>query len=129
MKDGPALDAPLTTNWRQVDNALRLGLRGLRGGSSLAKLLAAHRGVRNVQGLSGLSENLIETWASAYRDRHGPWPNEHSGPIKYEPGETWYNVNAALRDGLCSLPGGDTLAQPASQSANTCVSRPTAMIW
>src|SRR5438128_11924819 len=34
-------------NWRSVDNALRHGLRGLTGGSSLARLLEAERGVRN----------------------------------------------------------------------------------
>src|SRR5262249_10741738 len=33
-----------TDNWRRVDSALRLGLRGLPGGSSLARLLAEQRG-------------------------------------------------------------------------------------
>lgn len=34
--------------WFNVDQALRKGLRGLAAGSSLPKLLAAHRGVANV---------------------------------------------------------------------------------
>jgi hypothetical protein len=44
-KSGPVQDAPGET-WDSVDSALRYGKRGLVGGSSLAKLLAA----------SGLSE-------------------------------------------------------------------------
>jgi hypothetical protein len=31
------------TTWRQVERALQDGFRGLRGGSSIAKLLAKHR--------------------------------------------------------------------------------------
>jgi hypothetical protein len=38
---GPVVDGPLGLNWRKTDNALRLGLRGLEGGASLAKLLGA----------------------------------------------------------------------------------------
>src|SRR5947209_6006369 len=33
--------------WQNIDKALRVGYRGLPGGSSLARLLAQHRGVRN----------------------------------------------------------------------------------
>jgi len=33
--------------WRQIDHALRDGFRGLRGGSSLVRLLAQHRRARN----------------------------------------------------------------------------------
>ncbi len=35
--------------WFNVDQALRKGLRGLPGGSSLPKLLAEHRGVPNLK--------------------------------------------------------------------------------
>lgn len=35
--------------WRNVDNALRYGLRGLPGGPSLAQLLAQRRGVPNAK--------------------------------------------------------------------------------
>jgi hypothetical protein len=38
--DGPVVDGHLNLNWRKIDNALRHGLRGLEGGSSLAQLLA-----------------------------------------------------------------------------------------
>src|SRR5262249_42872137 len=40
--------------WSQIDVALRVGLRGLPGGSSLAKLLARERGKRNPKGLPRL---------------------------------------------------------------------------
>jgi hypothetical protein len=39
---GPVLACPGVT-WRQIDNALRLGLRGLPGGSSLPRLLERAR--------------------------------------------------------------------------------------
>ena len=41
--------------WRRVDSALRLGLRGLPSGSSLAQLLAKQRGVRNQKTLPRLT--------------------------------------------------------------------------
>src|SRR5262249_18787618 len=43
---GPIVGAPGET-WNGVDTALARGLRNLPGNSSLAKLLAKHRGVRN----------------------------------------------------------------------------------
>ena len=45
---GPVTAGPLGLNWRALDSALRLGFRGLEGGSSLARLLAEHRHVRNL---------------------------------------------------------------------------------
>src|SRR5262249_21035332 len=44
-RGGAVLAAPGET-WRGIDNALRCGLRGLRGGSSLAGLLSQRRGLR-----------------------------------------------------------------------------------
>jgi hypothetical protein len=111
MEDGPIPEAPVGTTWRKADNALRLGLRGLPGGSSLPRLLATHRGVRNVHGLPVLTEHVIEQWARLHHERHGGWPTEYSGPVEGEPGETWKNIDAALRGGHSRLPGGDTLPQ------------------
>jgi hypothetical protein len=42
---GTILDA-LTENWRNIQNALSVGLRGLPSGSSLAKLLAEKRSAK-----------------------------------------------------------------------------------
>jgi hypothetical protein len=41
---GPVPEGP-GESWRRIDNALRYGLRGLEGGSSLARLLEQARGV------------------------------------------------------------------------------------
>jgi hypothetical protein len=42
---GPVQEGLAGETWRRIDNALRLGLRGLEGGSSLARLLERERGV------------------------------------------------------------------------------------
>src|SRR5262245_5533659 len=68
-------------NWRKVSNALRLGLRGLPGKSSLAQLLAQQRGVRNSHGLPDLAVGKILAWADAHFRRTGQWPKVVSGPI------------------------------------------------
>jgi hypothetical protein len=87
-------------NWRKVDNALRLGLRTLPGGSSLAQLLDEHRGVRNKQDLPPLTHEAILAWADQHRERTSNWPNENSGPLLDAPGEVWANINQAMREGL-----------------------------
>jgi hypothetical protein len=96
---------------RNLDNALRYGLRGLEGGSSFAQLLVAERGVRNIQDLPPLTQQQILAWAEAHHTRTGAWPTENSGPIHGAPGEVWGHVNQALRDGKRGLAGGDTLAR------------------
>jgi hypothetical protein len=101
---------PQGLSYRKIDNALRLGLRTLPGGSSLAQLLDEHRGVRNKQGLPPLTREVILAWADQHRERTGSWPNENSGPVLAAPGEIWANVNAALREGLRGLPVGSSLA-------------------
>jgi hypothetical protein len=64
----------------------------------LPQLLAAERGVRNVQALPPLDEGQIARWARAHRDRTGSLPTEDSGPVAEAPGETWRNIDQALRD-------------------------------
>ncbi len=110
-ESGPVADGPLGTSWRQADNALRLGLRGLPGCSSLAQLLAAERGVRNPADPPRLTEALILEWADAHRSQADEWPDENSGPVAAAAGESWQAINQALRDGLRGLPGGDSLAR------------------
>src|SRR5262245_25765063 len=60
-KSGPIVDAPGET-WLAVDMALRMGRRGLPGGSSLAMLLAEMRNVRNVWTRPDLSIQQILAW-------------------------------------------------------------------
>ena len=106
----PILDAPGET-WTGVDCSLTVGRRGLRGGSSLARLLAKHRGVRNKRDLPHLQVAQILKWADAHHNRTGQWPKKESGAIVDAPGEIWTDVDQVLRVGLRGLPGGSSLAR------------------
>src|SRR6516165_1544791 len=112
----PRLDSGLVReqlgdNWRKVDTALRYGLRGLVGSSSLARLLAAHRHARNGQCLPRLTLGRILTWADAHHRRTGAWPTSKSGSVRQAPGETWVAIDAALWRGGRGLAGGTSLAR------------------
>lgn len=97
--------------WNAVDMALRNGHRGLPGGTTLARLLAEHRGMRNRGNLSRLTVRQILAWADAHHHRTGQWPHVLAGPIVQAPGETWLAVNQALYLGGRGLPGGYSLAR------------------
>jgi hypothetical protein len=96
--------------WMSIENALRNGARGLSGGSSLAKLLAEHRGIRNRKQLPPLTEEQILAWADAHYQRTGSWPTGKAGPILEAPGETWTTVQMALRSGLRGQAGDSSLS-------------------
>ena len=96
--------------WSAINQALYRGVRGLAGGSSLARLLAARRGVRNRKSLPPFSEERILAWADAHHRRTDSWPGARSGPIPETPGETWMAVEMALSHGQRGLPGGSSLA-------------------
>ena len=97
--------------WQAIDVALHSGARGLPGGSSLPKLLALHRGVRNRKNLPPLTEEQILAWADHHHEVYGSWPNSHSGPVAAAPGETWMAIEMALSHGQRGLPGGSSLAK------------------
>lgn len=101
--------------WQAVDAALRQGHRGLPGGSSLRKLLAKHRGVRNPAALAPLTLDQILAWAEAHHEKTGRWPKRTSGIVEHVPGETWRLVNVALAQGLRGLPRGLSLARLLTQ--------------
>jgi hypothetical protein len=107
---GDVLNAP-GEKWGSAENALRLGLRGLPSGSSLAQLLAAKRGVRNVNAPPSLTIEQILEWANAHHQKTSEWPNRNSGDVLDAPGEKWGNINAALSRGGRGLPGGSSLAK------------------
>ena len=109
--------------WYAVDGALRAGCRGLPGGSSLARLLAAKRQVPNPKRLPPLTEGGILAWADAHRRRTGEWPKVKSGPVMGEPGETWYKLDLSLCLGLRGLPGGDTLRRLLRRSGRSVPER------
>ena len=93
----------LGETWRVVEHALYTGYRGLPGGSSLARLLAEHRGRRNLAALPDLAVPRILGWADAYHARTGCWPNVLSGRIPGTRGESWNGVEHALRKGARGL--------------------------
>jgi len=97
--------------WGAVVSAVNKGNRGLRSGSTWARLLARRLGVRNPKLLPPLKEQQILTWARAYRKATGRWPSRESGPIAPSPGGTWNAVDQALRTGARGLPGGSSLAR------------------
>jgi hypothetical protein len=96
--------------WDRVDMALRKGVRGLPGRSSLARLLAANRGKRNSADLPALTVEQILRWADAHLERTGDWPRTRAGAIAGALGETWRRINCALKDGIRTLEGGSSLA-------------------
>ncbi len=122
-RSGPILEAPGET-WARVGTALDTGGRGLQGGSSLARLLARHRGVRNRKGLPRLTVPQILQWADSHHRRTGRWPNRSSGPVAEAPGETWAAINGALGRGVRGLPGGSSLPRLLAQHRG--VARPVA---
>jgi hypothetical protein len=102
---------PSWKNWCNVNQALRMGLRGLPGKDSLARLLQRERGHRHLHDLPPLSEGRIVAWAVAHCEATGNWPTENSGGVVGQSGENWAAINTNLRDGCRGLPGGDTLAR------------------
>jgi hypothetical protein len=110
-RDSGAIDAAPGETWSGIDAALKMGTRELPGQSSLAQLLADHRGVRNIQNLPNLTEQQILAWMDAHHAETGKWPTVKSGPIKNAHGETWAKSNQALVNGHRKLPGGSSLAE------------------
>jgi hypothetical protein len=95
--------------WAAIDAALRNGSRCLRGGSSLARVLAGHRGVRNKSALPRLTQKQILLWAAEHQARTGHWPTQLSGAV-VGTSETWHGIHCALWQGLRGLRRGLTLA-------------------
>ena len=103
-----------------MDNALRVGLRGLPGGSSLHRLLVRKRGLRDPLALPPLTEELVRRWAELHRQRTGAWPKYQAGPVANAPGETWAGLDYALRYGKRGLPGGSSLAKLLAALQHQC---------
>ena len=103
--------------WVRIDTALRVGARGLAGGSSLPALLAEYRGTRNLKGLPSLSVEQILNWADEHKARTGKWPDQYSGTVDGT-SETWHAIQHALRAGRRGLAGGETLARLMASQRN-----------
>lgn len=110
QSSGSVYDIPGET-WGAINATLTIGRRGLPGGSSLAKLLDEHRGVRNRKDLPPLTIDRILEWADQYYNRTGAWPTDKSGAVEESLEETWKGIYLALYHGRRGLPGGSSLAQ------------------
>jgi hypothetical protein len=97
--------------WPNVHQALKLGLRGLPGGDSLARLLARERGVPHPSDRPPLREAQIAAWARVHHRASGAWPGHDTGPVAGAPSETWGGIDNALARGSRGLPGDDSLAR------------------
>ncbi|MDC0274489.1 hypothetical protein OAK91_07135, partial [Planctomycetaceae bacterium] len=124
-------------SWESIDLALKFGLRGLNGGSSLVSLFVTKYSKTNRKNSqkdidekpptthskntsfkssnqssktnsSGLTYGWIAIQASEYYSEHGKWPNAYSGKIDGSD-TTWASIDAALRIGLKGFPGGESL--------------------
>ena len=109
-RSGRVADAPGET-WGALESALVQGLRGLPGGTTVAQLLAAHRGAPAIQTSRPLTTDQILAWADAHHAATGRWPVEDSGPVAGVPGETWKGLSMALAKGHRGLSAGSSLAR------------------
>jgi hypothetical protein len=103
-------------SWKNVDDDLRSGFRGLPGGSSLARLLEAERGVRNRLNAPRLTIKQILAWADSHCRQTGQWPTSESGPVLDAPEENWHAINLALYFGYRGLRGRTTVCRLAQAS-------------
>ena len=76
------------------------------GGSSLARLLAERRGVRNRNHPPPLAVAEILAWADAHHDRTGEWPGVKTGPVVESPDENWRAISSALGTVRGACPAG-----------------------
>lgn len=91
--------------WSTVHLALVRGTRGLRGRSTLTKLLAEHRMPVYARKGIPLKRSEILDWAEAHHELTGKLPTPASGPVRDAPGETWAAIDASLRTGSRGLRG------------------------
>ena len=96
-------------SWHAIDEALRVGCRGLPGGMSLAKLLDRYR----PRARSGdLTVEQILEWADEHYRRSGQWPKHTSGRVQGASFEIyWWTIRKALHDGGGRLRGGTSLCK------------------
>ena len=83
--------------WMALDMALKLGLRGLPGGTTLSRLIAANRVVHVDRTRKKITFDQISEWVDAYHARTGEWPQGESGEIPEAPGETWRKIDSLIR--------------------------------
>lgn len=92
--------------WCTIDMYLQRGRRGLKGGTTLRKVLAKYRGRKYRVKCPDVTVDQIAKWAEQHYRITGEWPLRRSGPvIGGYPADTWARLDAALWTGARSLPG------------------------
>jgi hypothetical protein len=95
--------------WAAINEALKHGRCGLKGGTTVFRLLREHRGAAYDKRLVQFNEKQVLDWADEYHKRHRRWPTAKSGywpPAK----APWSTINRALREGRQGMPGGSSLS-------------------
>lgn len=108
-RSGAVAEAP-ARSWSAINVALFRGSCGLPGGHSLRTLLTLYAG-KSPGRRDPLRPLQIEGWARSHQRRCGCWPTSRSGDVQDAPGETWRGIDKALRQGMRSLRGGDSLSR------------------
>ena len=107
-----AVEGTDNTSWAAVDMALKLGKRGLDGGSSLSKLLRPVKGRFPRLKKPPLTSKLILEWADEHYARTDRWPMATSGIVEASPEPLhWTAVDSALFTGGRGLEGRSSLAK------------------
>jgi len=97
--------------WGAIHSALKVGYRGLPGGSSLACFLEEQFGERNVKRLPDFTREQIKAWILEFFAKENRYPTAESGEIPGANGDTWRTVNLALWRGYRGFSGGSSLAK------------------
>lgn len=97
--------------WVNIDSALRIGLRGFPGCSSLTKFIEDNfADYRNQKNLPHIGEKKLKEWCDRWYKEHDKYPQCTSGEI-WDTGETWSGIRHALKYGTRGFPGRSSLAQ------------------
>ncbi len=89
--------------WSAINQALIKGNRGLKAGSSLAKLLEKERKVTNKSNLRQFNENEIWRWIEEFAEENNKWPTVNSGLLNGHNDITWKKISGWLHRGLRGL--------------------------
>jgi hypothetical protein len=117
--------------WKTINFSLLRGTRGLRGGSSLAKLIQQKFGIRDYCNPPKLSLEMIREWIQKYIIKHNTKPTAKSGIVEFAEDEykgiTWAAIADAMSNGRRGLTGKLSLAQYIEDEfkiSNHCACKP-----
>jgi hypothetical protein len=117
-RSGPIPEAP-GESWGGINTALGEGYRGLPGGNTLPRLLARQCGAQRCEPPPLTVEQVLR-WADLHHERHHSWPRAESGSVLGTQGESWADIDRALRFGSRGLPRTRSLAWFLSRHRDKC---------